>query len=365
MINGEMVTLAREAAGLTQGELALRVALSQATISKIEGGLHDPTNEQLSSLVQELGIPEAFFSQADQIPGAGLTDIFHRKRQTLPAKVLRRARAEANIVRLQVLRLFSGIELDAATPLPAYPIDEHLAAAEVAQRVRAVWRIAPGPFPDLIAAIESTGTPVVFMRMGSTKLSAISLQGDVRPIVVVNSMLPFSHCRWSLAHEVGHLVLHGRAGGDEQLEDEANRFADELLLPAADIRRYLRDLRFDRLGDLKRVWRVSIAALIRRAHTLGEISDRQYRTFNMKRNDFPGGRNNEPGEFPAEEPRLIRSIVNFRTDELGFTLAQVADLMCTTAADVRERYFDEVAHPPLRLVRSDGPVHRAPAPSAS
>jgi Zn-dependent peptidase ImmA (M78 family)/DNA-binding XRE family transcriptional regulator len=362
MINARLITLAREAAGLTQAALAHAAGVSQAHLSKIEHGLEEPNNHLLSVLAEQCDVPVEFFSQPDQPIGEGLVDLFHRKRATLPAKPLKRAHAKVNVARLEVLRLLRTVELTEVSPFPLFAIDEFDPPEDIAQKVRAMWRVPPGPLPDLIALIEATGTPVLKMSFDHEKLSAITLPGESgRYVIGLNGRLPASHQRFTLAHELGHLVMHQHAV-DEDIERQADAFASALLMPAADIRPQLRGVRFRDLGRLKHVWRVSLAALIRRARELGEITDRQYRTFNMQLNQLPGGRRNEPGEFEPEYPRLILSLMEHYQRSLGYTPEEVARLIVAREPVMRERYFGE----PKRILRPVGrlaaELHSFPVP---
>jgi transcriptional regulator with XRE-family HTH domain len=56
---GRYLGLLREWAGMTQGQLAQRVTLSTATISRIESGDKQATNDEITSILKQIGTPEA------------------------------------------------------------------------------------------------------------------------------------------------------------------------------------------------------------------------------------------------------------------------------------------------------------------
>jgi Zn-dependent peptidase ImmA (M78 family) len=132
------------------------------------------------------------------------------------------------------------------------------------------------------------------------------------------------------------------------MERDADAFAAALLMPADDIRPELRGVRFRDLGALKPRWRVSLAALIRQAHRLGVISDRQYRTFNIQLNGLPGGRKHEPGEFDPEQPRLIRHVLEHYQHEIGYSDDEILDAMVVTP----ERFSEFYLGAPKRRLRA-------------
>lgn len=345
MFNPAMLVLAREAAGLTQISLAHQTGVSQARISKIESGFDWPAPELVASLARECSVPEEFFVQHDTILGEGVIEFFHRRRRTLPARPLTKAHAMSNTVRLELGRLLRGIEMVDAAAFPMAPEDEDLSPEEAAALARAAWRLPPGPVPDLTALVEATGVPVVQMSLGHEKLRAISMPGpNGHHLIVLNRDLPSSNQRWSLAHELGHLAMHYKTI-TPNIEEQADAYAAALLAPAADIGKELRGLRFRDLGPLKQKWRMSMQALIRTAKDLGYISDRQYRTFSIEMNRLPSGRKREPGEFPREDPRLVRRVINHYREQLGYTISEIGRLMVAHEDRVRSFYLGEPPTP--------------------
>ena len=78
-----MVILARESERFTQSELAAKLGVGQATVSKIEAGLLEVTRDLLGKLSSVLNYPADFFQQQDRVFGVGASEFFHRKRQSL------------------------------------------------------------------------------------------------------------------------------------------------------------------------------------------------------------------------------------------------------------------------------------------
>jgi Zn-dependent peptidase ImmA (M78 family) len=111
------------------------------------------------------------------------------------------------------------------------------------------------------------------------------------PLVLVNSDQNINRRRFSLAHEIGHFILHRPTGihvdkqtyfrnansslGLETIEIEANRFAAELLMPSdligAELGKYtdLIDRDDDVLVPLAGKFQVSIMAMSFRIQNLG------------------------------------------------------------------------------------------------
>ena len=115
-------------------------------------------------------------------------------------------------------------------------------------------------------------------------------QGSKGLIRVKDSMRELGRVRFAIAHELGHWELHKEkqqlfscttedmltSYKGSSIEAEANLFAAEFLMPAAEISKQLYNLNLPRLADLKRHWRVSMGALLVRARELGCITPRRY-----------------------------------------------------------------------------------------
>lgn len=131
--------------------------------------------------------------------------------------------------------------------------------------------------------------------------------------------------RFDLAHEIGHLVMHSDADpGSRELEDQAQRFASELLMPSSAIQGLLpAKADWRKFGLLKEQWGVSMQALMFKARRLGVISDVTYRNA-MTAVSSRGWRRQEPGEMPSvERPSLLPRAVELLAQE-GLTSEQLA-----------------------------------------
>lgn len=356
MFNAQMLTLAREAAGLTQLALAPKVGVSQAYVSQLEHGFKVPTDELVERLADVLELPPSFFEDESRVLGDSLVEFFHKKRLTLPVKPLRHAHAIVNVSRLEVDRLLRGVDLVQHETLPTLSLDELETPEQAASLVRAVWRAPLAPLQNLTAHVESMGIPVLRMNLIHRKLSAITVPLESGShLIFVNDMLAPSDQRFAIAHEVAHLALHGSVLEVGDLEGEADEFAGALLLPATAIASELRRLEFRDLGILKARWQVPMKALIYRARQLGVIDEARATGLYKQLSAATRGQRREPGEFEPESPRLVRVVIEHLRDRAGYTLSQVASIMRTSETRLRTVYLGESAPPPLRLVDSNRP----------
>jgi Zn-dependent peptidase ImmA (M78 family) len=215
-------------------------------------------------------------------------------------------------------------------------------AAEVARELRRRWTVPAGPINNLIRLVESAGVVVVFRSFGTTGQDAVSTwpqEPGRPPMMLVNADVSADRLRFTVAHELGHLVMHAMLGDNQ--EKEANVFAGEFLAPANEIRTHLEGLTtsdFRRLMALKVEWGMSMAALIRRAHDLQTISDRQYREFQVRLGKL-GWRTSEPGDVVRENPSVIGKIIALQRSEHDYSDDALARLAEMTEEAFRRHYL--------------------------
>ena len=347
-VNPAMLILAREARGWSQSDLAGRLGVSQSAVSKYENGMAKVPERDLVAVAREAGYTPEFFYQTDQVYGIGNSFLFHRKRQSAPVGLQRRIQARVNILRMQVERLLRGVDLEFTNSFEVANVGELDHDPEAAARVvRAGWRLPMGPVANVTTAIENAGGVVLKCSFETDLIDAAHfwLPG-LPPLFFVNRDMPGDLLRWTLAHEVGHAVLHRNYVG-EDVEEEADRFAAEFLMPEAEVGRHLHDLTLERAASLKPVWRVSMAGLIRQAHRLECITPTRYKNLNVSLST-QGFRKNEPYPVAVEEPMLLRSIVATHRKQLGYSDADLARLLFSP-----DPQFFEPGQSP-RVLRIDG-----------
>jgi Zn-dependent peptidase ImmA (M78 family)/transcriptional regulator with XRE-family HTH domain len=296
--NLSMLNLAREAKGCTQKDLAHLMGCKQSRVSKIESGELVPHESDVQMFVKILGqAREFFFQQAAAMPASVS---FYRKTQTFPLKLLRQCNAQMNIRRLQIENRVGEKRLG-ARQLPHMPPDGKDGARVVARQLRKTWGLKPGPIPHLAGLVEDAGCVIVDYAFPSLKLDGLCLRApDKLPIIFLNKDLPKSRRRLSLAHELGHLVMH--VNPHENVEDEAWDFASEFMMPSAEIEKEFSGLNLDRLGELKKKWGLSMQAILYWAQKLNNISE-SYSRFLWMQIGKCGYRLDEPFEDAVLEER--------------------------------------------------------------
>jgi Zn-dependent peptidase ImmA (M78 family) len=220
---------------------------------------------------------------------------------------------------------------------------------KAAERLRAYWMVPKGPVGDLVGLIEAGGGIVVLASFGTGLLDGISFRSEgMPPLFFMNKDVPGERFRFSLAHELGHMVMHTIPDDDEKMEGEAHRFAASFLMPPQEIKPYLASVKLSGLGRVKAYWKVSIKALIRRAFDMKVITQSQYKSLSIQYNSaFKQG---EPGEIEIEQPSRLHRMVAFHLENLGYSIEELGRLLAFRPEDVERVYLG--VKPGLRLVHS-------------
>jgi len=325
--NPEMLILARELAGETQSSMATKLSFSQGTLSRYESGLLSVPDEHLNEIATTLDRPLSFFHRDAKLYGS--SGFFHRKQSRLTQKELRRIHAHANEMRIRADLLLREAEVETDARFYRLPREKYGTPEAAARELRRVWQLPGGPVRSVVGSIESAGGIVFLCDFKTPLVDGLSQwpidDPTAMPVLFVNGDAPGDRMRFTLAHELGHIVMHHVPPEDDP-EDEANAFASEFLMPAAEIADDLSRLTLEKAASLKSFWRTSIASIVRRAFTLEKITERQYRYLCMQIAKL-GYHRREPIPIPQEEPELFDAIVKVHRTEHRHSDAQMAERM--------------------------------------
>jgi Zn-dependent peptidase ImmA (M78 family) len=340
---GDVLETLRRARGLTQDELCAAAGVTQAALSRYENDQRMPDDEVLARLAEALGVSTRFLTRDHAVRGALAVDAHMRRQRAAKASLWRRLEARLNAHRLHISQLFEDVSMQAEQSVPTFdPIDT--APDQAALLVRAQWRMPVGPVRHLVRWLEAAGCVIFEEDFGTARVAGLSQWIGDHPVMLINQVAPVDRKRWTLAHELGHLVLHNGLASRET-EREADEFAAEFLMPAHVIKPDLRPVTLGRMRDLKLVWSVSMQALCERSYSLNLLSAAD-RTRFYKAMSSRGWRTAEPDsdQLAPEEPRLVATIGNVLREK-GLSDREIAKL-AGFADNADDNPF---AQPPRRL----------------
>jgi Zn-dependent peptidase ImmA (M78 family)/transcriptional regulator with XRE-family HTH domain len=353
MIYGERVKQVREMHQMTQSELARAVpGLTQYQLSRIEKELAQPSEEAEALLAATFGVSVEFFHRE---PAVNLTALSPqlRARSRLTERSKSAAMQWARLVYEEYSALRAGARIIKPTISPMHGISP----IEAAATVRDIFGFTPHePLPYLVLAIERAGVTVLGIPFTNETLDGFSAWHGDEPVIAMLAGVPGDRVRFTIAHELGHLILHRPGQTGNAVEVEADQFAAELLTPRDAMRRaFPAHPTLSTLAMLKTQWGVSIKSLVRAAREVGVID--QERAISLyKQISARGWNKQEPGHVPHEKPRAFRKLMEIRYGSgLNITaIANDADWSEELTFQILEQHatIDELPHIPVRSVSS-------------
>lgn len=346
------LTMARELAGLRKVELASLIERTAAAVSQYELGQSRPSAATLSRCAAALDMPVAFFGVGRPQLRLDTTQAHFRSLRATTAVQRQQALAHVELLWEITDALDRVIELppvDLGLPLGI----PHGSVARTAQTVRKAWDLGAGPVAHLVRNLEARGIVVTRIpAVDAATIDAFSSALHGRPMIALSDKGNPMRRRFSVAHELGHLLLHpDPAPGSPAHERQANAFAAEFLMPAAEVRPLLPvPLSVPELKELADRYGVSVAALVYRGKDLGVYGESTVRR-TMATLTALGWRTQEPvsSEYPGEQPALLRRAVELAADH-GLPLARLAASLHIGLPRLRELVGIPNPRPRLRLV---------------
>jgi Zn-dependent peptidase ImmA (M78 family) len=337
-INPKMLTLARESRGMSQIELGENIQSSHANINRWELDRVNVSEDAFKLLQKALNYPEDFFFQNGEI----FPPTFYRKRDKVAIKLLNALDANINIYRLNINKLLKAIGYEVAN-IPALSLDKYETPQVAAQKLRKKWNIDKGVIDNLTKIMEAQKIIVASINFGTDRVDGRSIfTDDKHPIIFTNNTLLGDRQRFTLAYELGHLVMHavGQPSLGADVGHEANLFAAEFLMPEKDIAPdFKATITLDLLAQLKKKWKVSMHALLYRASDLGEINYNQQRYLLAQFNQLKIRRREPPElDIQKENPVLLRTLVSNYRIKQKMTLKEMAEFFNLTEEEFVERY---------------------------
>jgi Zn-dependent peptidase ImmA (M78 family)/transcriptional regulator with XRE-family HTH domain len=352
------LTQARILAGLSKQDLAEKLGVSAAAVGQYEAGITAPRPDHVARIGQVLDYPPAFFATGR--PYARIDASMGHFRSLRSARVGQRAKAME--VAEQIWELTNALERHVELPPVNLPgagstTPESRDPESFAREVRRAWGIGPGPFRHVVRTLELHGVVVALVNVDPdvARVDAFSTSMLPRPLVLLTPDRAndvYRH-RFTACHELGHLLLHKNViPGDLEQEKDADRFAAELLAPAAEIGHELPiRVRIAALEDVGRRWGMSVKSLVRRCNELGLASDvtarRTYQRLEQARS--AGLLQPEPiTNYPGETPVLLSSAFEL-AERHDLTLKDLAEQLAWPTRRVRQLLGQPDPRPTLRI----------------
>lgn len=342
---GARLLQARLAQGMSLRDLADKVTVTAVMLSKYERDDSVPSSEVLLSIAEALGVRTEYFFRQTRID---LERVEHRNKHKwkLPKAAENKVLAD---VQDQLERWATlddiipapwslNFKIPAGLPKQVNNLDE---VEAVAIKVREAWRLGLNPIPDLIDTMEAQGIKIFVTKFDDDRFEGMSALAGDHHLVVVSQNWTGDRQRFTLAHELGHLILEDLLQPDVDKEKACDRFAGAFLVPEPKVREALgqhrRALEVYELYLLKQEFGLSIQGWSFRARDLAVVSKSAFGRFWGYLNS-KGWKTQEPGEpYPAEQPHLFEQTIYRALSEDLLGESKAAELLGLTVSSLAAR----------------------------
>lgn len=343
---------------MTIEELASTVGVKKQAISQFENGKASPEFNTLRAISKTLNFPIRFFIESTGNEAA-VGNTYFRAPFSSNKKDLNSQRIKAKYVAYIQNCLSEYVDFP---PLNLPSFDDSFNSVEdieyIARQARDFWGLGQEPIPDMVALLERNGIIVSEFSTEGRTIDAFYQYGELFGkeyycVVLGTDKLTFARRQFNAAHELAHILLHEKNNDIDELdrtefrrrEDEANKFASAFLLPkeafSQDIQPYCNKLNY--YVDLKRKWKVSVAAMIVRAFDLEIISPNQYQ-YLMRQMSRNGWRTQEPLDeyMVVKRPKALKQAINMLLLNNYLSPSQIFGLFSKYHTTLPKDVIDEV-----------------------
>jgi Predicted Zn peptidase len=285
---------------------ALGNKISRQALHKYEKGEVIPDSEMISHLSQVLHVQPDFFFRDVKVE---LGNLEFRKLTKLPVKEQKKIIEHTKDVLSRYLELegILGLETSFKNPLKDFPVISSFEDIEKAiLEIRKSWNLGLDPISNSIELLEDNHIKVVLVKSEDSFDGMQTWLNKTVPVIVINEskLKSADRIRFTVLHELGHLLLPLGDLPEKQKEKFCNQFAAAVLIPKTIMQGEMgvsrKKLYLQELGELKKQYGISIQALMYRCKDLNIISESLLNqlVFIVSRN---GWKTKEPIEYIGAE----------------------------------------------------------------
>ena len=278
----ERLKLARKRSGLSLRALssAMGGIVSAQAIGKYERAEMMPSSTVIIALSEALEVSPSYLLSPsnvslESVEFRKLASTRARERTAVEGKVLDHVDRYLQVEEILGIDTTRQDDPDGAP----YRISTLEDAEEAATLLRMAWNLGGGPIPDMAELLEEHSIKVFKLSLAGS-VDGLSCRvrrvgGDDVRVVVCSTEKSLERERFTLAHELGHMVLDIPSTVRE--EKACQRFAGAFLAPGEELIREVGRRRFNfgfgELIEIKHIFGISAAALVMRLRDLGIITE--------------------------------------------------------------------------------------------
>ena len=335
---------ARKLKGFSLQDIADEIGVSKQMISKYEKGISTPNSSNLIKLAKLFDLKVDYFFNAFRIE---LGEVNFRKKSSFSVKKQASLKEEIKIKLENYLYVEDALSIDFnfSNPIENIIIEKIEDIEEAVSQLKNSWEIGFDPVHNIIQLLEDKRIKIIELADSEDKFDGLATYVDDKyPVIVLNSTFPVERKRFSLLHELGHLLLNISDNIELKEEEVCDRFASEFLLPKAAIIEEFggkrKHITITELISIQEKYGISIKAVVYKLRDVGILNDNQHAGFYKKiRFNRALEREIDQSRFntPEYSDRFERLVYRALAQE-NISVSKASSLLNVTIDVVRENY---------------------------
>lgn len=272
---------------MSQEKLAKQIGVSKQMISKYENQESLPSSDILIKLSNTLNVKPDYFFTPNLVE---LENVNFRKKSNFSVRRLNSIKEEIK------LKLSDYIEIENILQIEnTFDVDKYRKQCNSIEDIESIvidlrneWEIGLDPLHNITQLLEDKEIKVIEIEEIELKFDGLaSLIDDKYALIAVNKNFTLERKRFTLLHELGHLLLdfsNFESEVDNKMEERiCNRFASEFLFPKQSVIKEFglkrNNISSIELEEIQKKYGMSIPAIFYRLKDCDVISDSRHSSF--------------------------------------------------------------------------------------
>lgn len=323
---------------------ALDNQLSRQALHRYEKGEVIPDTEKIHLLSKVLGVSPDYFFRTTKVE---LSEVEFRKLSKIPQKgaSIIKEKTKEYLSRYLELEEILGLSVRFDNPLKNFGVaDSYEKVNKAANELREVWDLGNSAIFNVVELLEDNNVKVVKLNVDDAFDGLQTLVNGNIPVVAYNSnkIDKPDRIRFTLLHELAHLLLDFGKVTERQKEILCHQFAGAMLLPdktiKAELGEHRNKLSINELGNIKKQYGISMQAVVMRAKDCGIINEHYTKQFFfiIKQMNW---KVDEPVEYSgAEESNRFEQLLFRALIEDQISMSKAASLNNQSLADFKKEH---------------------------
>lgn len=258
--------------GYSLQEVAEKIGVSKQMINKYEQGISMPTSEKLIAFSKLFGQKVDYFFRKPEVE---IGEINFRKKSKFSNKKVNALKEEIrvqieNYLYIENICNLNNIFVNPLSECAINSKDDVIRATEI---LRNAWNIGNDTIHNIIQLLEDKEIKVIEVEEETSLFDGLATVVDEKYyVIVVNKSMPIERKRFTLLHELGHLLLNLNHFNEKEQESLCHAFASEMLLAQRNVIIEFGDKRnkisLNELKNMQEKYGISISAIV---YKLGEV----------------------------------------------------------------------------------------------